>query len=262
MTWTTRPRSEHAGLAVVRAGTGRPILLLHGVGLRAEAWGAQLDALTSHYQLTAPDMPGHGLSPLDAGLETLSDYADRMGHVLQSLNSPAVIVGHSMGAMIAVELATRFPQLVEGLVALNAVFERSSEASSAVCSRASALDGETPTDPSPTLERWFGTDQPPQRAACHTWLSEVSPMGYKLAYTAFAQSQKPSRSDLSGIRCPAVFMTGQLEPNSTPAMAETMAEICPGGRAQIVAGAAHMMPMTHPGDVNTALFQFLKEVWQ
>lgn len=87
-------------------------------------------------------------------------------------------------------------------------------------------------------------------------------MGYKLAYTAFAQSQKPSRSDLSGIRCPAVFMTGQLEPNSTPAMAETMAEVCPGGRALIVAGAAHMMPMTHPGDVNAALFQFLKEVWQ
>lgn len=39
MTSTILPRSERAGLAVLEAGAGRPVVLLHGVGLNAEAWG-------------------------------------------------------------------------------------------------------------------------------------------------------------------------------------------------------------------------------
>ena len=59
MTWTTRPRSEIGGLAAIQTGTGPDILLLHGVGLRAEAWGAQLDGLAS---VGSPDGAGHARS--------------------------------------------------------------------------------------------------------------------------------------------------------------------------------------------------------
>ena len=57
-------------------------------------------------------------------------------------------------------------------------------------------------------------------------------------------------------------MTGELEPNSTPAMSRAMAKLVPNGRAQIVKGAAHMMPMTHAAEVNAALSTFLNEVQQ
>ena len=63
MTWTTRPRSDLAGLACIRAGDGPPVLLIHGVGLRAEAWGAVIDRLAERFAVHAIDLPGHGESP-------------------------------------------------------------------------------------------------------------------------------------------------------------------------------------------------------
>ena len=57
-----------------------------------------------------------------------------------------------------------------------------------------------------------------------------------------------------------LFMTGGHEPNSTPAMSRRMASLVSDGMALIVEDAAHMMPMTHPSEVNQALRQFAREV--
>jgi pimeloyl-ACP methyl ester carboxylesterase len=259
VTWATRHRSDCAGLAAIRAGAGPDVLLLHGVGLRAEAWGAQIDALAGHACVTAPDMPGHGKSPASGSDATLDAYVQAALGVLNSLAGPALVVGHSMGAMIAIALAMRAPERVAGLVALNAVFERSVDAAHAVQARAARLDTATAADPSATLQRWFGDALTPEREACAGWLRSVCPVSYKTAYSAFAQSTLPDRAMLASLACPALFMTGGAEPNSTPAMSEAMARLAPRGRAIIVEGAAHMMPMTHAGIVNAALIDFLGE---
>lgn len=257
MIWTTRPRYERAGLAAIEAGAGAQIVLLHGVGLRSEAWNRQIDALAEAHHVTAFDMPGHGESAVRSEMSRVSDFADA---VLAAIDGPALVVGHSMGAMIALDLAVRTPDRVRGVVALNAVFERSPEAARAVQARAAELDGVSVADPRGALARWFGTDDTPERAACQDWLCSVTPAGYKAAYTAFAHNPGPRRADLARLFCPALFMTGGLEPNSTPAMSEAMAAIVPKGRAIIVPDAAHMMPMTHPEVVNAALLDFVAEV--
>ena len=93
MTWTTRPRSKFGPLAAITAGEGPLVLLLHGVGLRAEAWGAQIDALVAAgFSVIAPDMLGHGGS--DGPSESLSDFVAPLKALL---DQPAVVVGHSMG---------------------------------------------------------------------------------------------------------------------------------------------------------------------
>lgn len=260
MTWTTRPRSETGGLAAIQTGTGPDILLLHGVGLRAEAWGAQLDGLASVARLTSPDMPGHGKSPLSFIGTDLSEYCEAARNVLGSLNGPILVVGHSMGAMIALDLAAKAPDRICGVVAMNAVFERSAKAAQAVQERAAELDGETPVDPTSTLRRWFGDIGSPERDACREWLMAMDPAAYKLAYTVFAQSQNPLRDELEKLDCPALFITGSQEPNSTPDMSRKMAEVTPNGRALIIDGAAHMMPMTHSIQVNAAISSFQSEV--
>lgn len=257
MIWTTRPRSERAGLAAIEAGAGAQIVLLHGVGLRSEAWNRQIDALAEAYQVTAFDMPGHGESAVRSEMNRVSDFADA---VLAAIDGPALVVGHSMGAMIALDLAVRVPEQVRGVVALNAVFERSPEAARAVQARAADLDGVSVADPTVALDRWFGPDDSPERLACEDWLCSVTPAGYKAAYTAFAHNPGPRRADLARLSCPALFMTGGLEPNSTPPMSEAMAALAPKGRAIIVPDAAHMMPMTHPEVVNAALLDFAAEV--
>lgn len=258
MTWTTRRRSERSGLAAIEAGAGARIVLLHGVGLRAEAWNRQIDALSGSYHVTAFDMPGHGESALRPEMTCVSDYADA---VLADLTEPALVIGHSMGAMIALDLASRAPDLVRGVVALNAVFERSADAARAVQRRAAELDGESLVDPSVALERWFGIEASDEQSACGDWLSDVSPAGYKAAYTVFAHDPGPDRAALADLSCPALFMTGAQEPNSTPEMSQAMAALAPSGRAIIVPEAAHMMPMTHPDEVNAALLDFAEEVF-
>ncbi|WP_170412612.1 alpha/beta fold hydrolase [Ruegeria atlantica] len=255
MTWTIRPRSDIGGLAAIEAGEGPLVVLLHGVGLRAEAWGAQIDALSAAgYRVLCPDMPGHGETPFlkPIGLE---DYCEPLAALL---TQPAVLVGHSMGALIALHIATSGHDQVKGVVALNAIYRRTPEARHAVTSRAAALDVDRVNDPTTTLQRWFGDNETTESTACESWLNEVNPAAYKAAYTVFAESDGPSDAQLTQIRCPALFMTGEDEPNSTPRMSQDMAGLVPNGRAEILPGAAHMMPMTHPAEVNSSLQQFVR----
>lgn len=257
MMWTTQRRSNIGGLAAITCGKGRNVLLLHGVGLRAEAWNAQLDLPV---RITAPDMPGHGESKWNGKDMLFEDFVMAALAVLEALDGPTTVVGHSMGAMLAIELADRASEKVSAVATLNAVFERSTAAKAAVLQRSAELDGKTIPDQAPTLVRWFGNEASQERDVCANWLNNVNPMAYKSAYTAFAKSSLPSRGRLARLQCPALFMTGSLEPNSTPAMSKAMADIAPDGRAIVVEGAAHMMPMTHPREVNSALAALVEEV--
>ncbi|MEM6387386.1 MAG: alpha/beta hydrolase [Pseudomonadota bacterium] len=256
MTWAIQPRSYICGAAAITCGTGANALLLHGVGLRAEAWGAQLGL---PLKITAPDMPGHGESPHNVEQSQLEDFVLSALKVLSQLDAPTFLIGHSMGAMLALELACRAPSRVRAVAALNAVFERSTDAAHAVQNRAATLDGATLPDQSSTLKRWFGDETSPERDACAKWLGDIDPSAYKNAYMAFAHSKIPDRKQLSELRCPALFMTGSEEPNSTPAMSEAMAQCAPLGQCKIIQGAAHMMPMTHGTEVNAALLAFINK---
>ena len=259
MIWTTRPRSEFGALAAIRQGEGPALILLHGVGLRAEAWAAQIDALAAGWTVIAPDMPGHGESPLPAEPLTLATYTDLLAAAMAgqaSMAEPVCIAGHSMGAMIALDLAIRYPAMIRGIALLNGIYRRTPTAAAAVQRRAASLDGVQGADPADTLARWFGDELSPEAAACRAWLRDVSPRGYRAAYRVFANEDGPPDADLRALRCPALFATGAAEPNSTPAMSETMAALAPDGRAAIVEGAAHMMPMTHRETVSTMLAAF------
>jgi pimeloyl-ACP methyl ester carboxylesterase len=100
---------------------------LHGVGLNADAWGAQIECLARDHTVTAFDMAGHGESaPLTTTEPKLTDYVDG---VRDLLTEPTVVVGHSMGAMIALKLAQN-PAVV-GVIALNAVYQRTASAHAA-----------------------------------------------------------------------------------------------------------------------------------
>ena len=258
MIWTTRPRSRVGSLAAICAGQGPSVTLFHGVGLNADAWGAQIDALSQDYGVTAFDMAGHGDSAgLKKAVPTLSDYADA---VRVNLTSPTVVVGHSMGAMIALKLA-QDPAVI-GVVALNAIYQRTPMASAAVRARATQLRDEPSIDPEPTLMRWFEDLTLPEATACEGWLRSVPINGYRAAYSVFANENGPTASELQSLNKPALFITGGREPNSTPEMSIQMAECCPMGQAHIVKDAAHMMPMTHAGEVNAHLRTFISQCYQ
>ena len=255
--WNTQNRAAFGDLAAFQSGTGDTVLMLHGVGLRAEAWSGQIECLSTEYSVICPDLPGHGES---AFLEDGARLADFTDVVAAAIEVPVLVVGHSLGAMIALDLAVRHADKVRAVAALNAVFQRHAAAKAAVQARAAALHGNTAPDPDPTLRRWFGESDSLERNACRDWLTTVSIVGYRRAYSVFANNDGPSEADISRLACHALFLTGEADPNSTPAMSRAMAALAPKGRALIVDGAAHMMPMTHADRVNTALLSFFRDM--
>lgn len=254
MTWITQPRSKIGALATISTGTGPLVVLVHGVGLRSEAWAAQIKALSQTCRVIAVDMPGHGASP---ALVTGPNMADYVEAIVAVLDEPAIVIGHSFGAMIALQLAIRHPAKVKAVAALNAIHRRDADAKAAVKSRADELDGRTIANPTVTLNRWFGTDVSPQRMACQEWLRNANPAGYRDAYRVFAIEDGASNADLNAIQCPVLCLTGADEPNSTPDMSRKIVALVPNGRAEIIDGAAHMLPMTHAPRVNTVLAEFI-----
>lgn len=193
MIWTTRQRSEGPeGLHFFEAGDGPVLVLIHGVGLQAEAWSAMLPSLAGQFRVICVDMPGHGASPLQAAA-TLADYTARLAGFIGQFTAPVLLAGHSMGALIAVQVAAQHPGLVHAVAALNGVYRRTPEAAAAVQARATARSQTGTTDPTQTLQRWFGVHPqgPDQEAAeaCRLWLTGCDPDGYAAAYLASLPSK-------------------------------------------------------------------------
>jgi pimeloyl-ACP methyl ester carboxylesterase len=101
---------------VVRGGSGPPLLYLHGA-IGQKGWSPFLERLARQFTVYAPYMPGYGNS---GGLEHLEDLHDLIIYhfaLLDALDVPrAHIVGHSLGGMIAAEMAAMAPGVVDRLV--------------------------------------------------------------------------------------------------------------------------------------------------
>lgn len=244
-----------------KAGQGPSLLLIHGVGLKAEAWGSMLPFLQPYFSLTVIDMPGHGNSDLlKSESPCLSDYTQPIAAVLDHTRSPFFVIGHSMGALIAMDLAIHYPEKICAIAPLNAIFRRSEFAKNAIQRRVNELSGKEIANPQPTLERWFGEN--PVGAlkeaanSCKKMLTDIDPVCYRQAYRVFANEDGPQDEALATIGCPALFITGSEEPNSTPAMSKTLASKVPRGDFKVIDSARHMMPMTHGSQVAELLIDF------
>ena len=220
---------------------------------------AQVSELSVTQHCRALDLPGHGASRSLPHPATLTQFTDR---IAAAIDAPGVVAGHSMGAMIALDLAVRLPHLVMGVAALNAIYCRSPRAAGDVRRRAADLSAAGHSDPEATLTRWFADQDTAERRACRKWLTGVIPEHYRTAYEVFAAENGPADADLARLTRPALFITGGDDPNSTPEMSEAMARIAPRGRAVVVEGAAHMMPMTHAAPVNAALAALIREAYR
>lgn len=249
--------SDGLAVRVIEAGQGAPVLLIHGVGMQAEAWAPQIDALADSFRVMAVDMPGHGGSDPLPGVPLLPDYVAWAARVVEALAlGPVSLAGHSMGSLIAAGLAVERPDLVDRAALLNGVFRRSPEAKAAVLARAAEIGAGHVAIDGP-LARWFGPADGVVRDCVAGWLRAVSVAGYAAAYRAFAEGDSTYADRLESIRCPLLVLTADGDTNSTPAMTQSMAALAPRGRAVVITGHRHMVNLTAPKIVTNALRHWL-----
>ncbi len=230
------------------------MVLVHGVGLRSEVWDPQVAAFSTSHRVIVYDTLGHGGSDLPPESASLGTYVAQLEGLLDALQiSRAVVIGHSMGAIIATAFAIANPARVAALGALCPVYDRSAESRAAA--PAAGVDA--------TLARWFGDDAGPgardKAAVLRAWLAAADATGYARAYRVFVSSDEAIVGRLGMLAMPALFLAGSQDPNSTPAMARRMATEAPHGQAVVLPNARHMVAFVSPEPVNERLRAFLEE---
>jgi pimeloyl-ACP methyl ester carboxylesterase len=201
------------------AGSGPTVALLHGFGGAASNWTVVAPLLAERFHVLVPELPGHGgSSALPGPAETLDPYADRVAALLPG---PAVLVGHSLGGVVALRVASRHPQLVRGLVLAGSAGIGSSTPASRRALTFSSL-----VQPGKRISRWrrFVAREPLLRDLAFRFVSVADPRALDPAvaegfltgsglYTgiraaADALARTDPRLDLERVRSPALVLHG------------------------------------------------------
>jgi pimeloyl-ACP methyl ester carboxylesterase len=98
--------------------TGTPVLFLHGIASDSSTWNLVLPLLPTSIRSITIDLLGFGASPKPSKSNyTVKDHAASVAKTILSLklDGPAIVVGHSMGGLVAIELAKSYPNLVSNL---------------------------------------------------------------------------------------------------------------------------------------------------
>ena len=110
-------RVREVDIAYERAGSGPPLVLVHGAASDSRIWRPQLTSLSDEFTVVAWDEPGAGRSADVPPDFTLADYAGCLAELIDALDlGPAHVAGLSWGGTLALELHHRHPEVVRSLI--------------------------------------------------------------------------------------------------------------------------------------------------
>jgi pimeloyl-ACP methyl ester carboxylesterase len=230
---------------------GAPTIpLLHGAGMDHRAWRAQLAALASGgARALAPDFPGHGRSAGSA-LTRISDLADWTIRLADALGLESLsLAGHSMGALVAIEAATRLGARVAGIALTGAAAEmpvRPALLEAAREDRARAAE---------MIAGWaFGlAAQADGQAEAGRRLIAASPHGVLAADLQACADYRNGPDAAAQLGCPVLVIAGEKDKMTPARRGRALAEAIRGARHEELPGIGHMLPVEAPERVSELL---------
>jgi pimeloyl-ACP methyl ester carboxylesterase len=244
--------------------TGRTLVLVHGVGGRLEDWNGVVDQFGSKYRIVRVDMRGHGSSDKPVGPYLLDVVATDISKLLNSLGvRRSVLVGNSLGGLVAQAFALLYPDQLDALVILAGIADRTQEEKQRVLERLAIVEaGEPGSHFDKSLSRWF-TDEfvrsnPERIANMKLRNQENDPRAYAAAYRMLATNDLADQ--LHKISVPTLIATGEFDIGSSPRMARVMHERVVGSKLHIFEGLRHGIVAEAPAKVASIIDRFLDEL--
>lgn len=251
-------------LHVTDVGSGPPVLLVHGFPLDHTMWRGQIDALSRHHRVIAPDLRGFGRSGVAPGTAGMEQFADDLAALLDALGvtQPVTFCGLSMGGYIAWQFQRKYAARLRALVLCDtkAAADSPEAARARGQTAAKVLAEGSAVLVDAMLPKLIGkatAERAPEVVdALRQMILSAPPEGVAAALRGMAQRPDVT-ADLPNIRTPALVIVGAEDAISPPAEMRAIAAALPDAEFVEVAGTGHMAPLEDPATVNAALLKFL-----
>jgi 3-oxoadipate enol-lactonase len=243
------------------SGHGPWVTLSHSLACNLSMWDGQMKGLTRKYTVLRYDTRGHGQSDAPAGTYTLEQLADDAKGLLDALGIEQTHwVGLSMGGMIGMAFALKYPGTLRSMVLADTTSQRAPD-SAKLWEERLRIAREQGMEPlvENTIERFF-TDpyrisNPHAVARIGNDIRNTPTAGYIGCLLAISKIDLTDR--LKEIMCPAIILVGEHDQGTPVPMAQVIHQALPGSDLQIIPRAAHLSNIEQPEVFNKAMLDFL-----
>jgi pimeloyl-ACP methyl ester carboxylesterase len=256
--------SDGFDLYYEEAGEGVPILLIHPAGSTASTWGVAVEQLARIGRVVTYDRRGYARSGGEPVRSISTHSSDAAALLTKLLSEPAVVVGTSAGAAIAVDLAVRRPDLVRVAVAHEFPWRFTRQLPSvpqlaALIKIGSLAFRGRRSDAAESLLRSAYTYRD-RASAWDSFPEEWRRAGRENADAALADFRNsigvhPSANELAKIQVPVVCTWGERSPDGMKRLVRSLAAAIPTATTREIPGAGHAAPF----DATTSFVQVIRD---